>query len=245
MATLERDSKEVAAVRIYDTAMDVEGEYVFKQEIIDDECGPMLAPGGEQVVFVAQNRKVFVGQLVAGAGLQVNEVCSIPKSKLHFRPQGTLGWLNDYEFIVGGSVREYHHVNLGTRTSALLDGDASFLGVTHSGIAVSSADRGLTVVNTNGEVISKLGYSLADSHFYSGCYIHRVSPDGRYLAFEHPVTYGLLGQVLTIQDLKTNREVHLHLRSIPNYMGSWLEIPKEKGSEREFGRQGKTSHNRR
>jgi Tol biopolymer transport system component len=206
------------AVRVYDASMRLLSECTFKRGRSFGSC-PSLSRGGKRVAFLDGDANVVVADMQGDTFAMSHIAYQLPAGD-EIVNSGTLEWIGENALLVP-CLHAAYYVDVTSTTTRTIECSEA-LGCIDGGIVDMEWGR-VVLTDLGGRVVRTLGSSgLSD---YSGCWIRRVSPDGRFLAYEKPVWLGIGGTVLAIEDLQTGRQAHLRGFTTPIRMGSWHELP--------------------
>lgn len=218
LATIEHDDAG-RAIRVYDESMQLLDEYRLpssKSDYTGTISQPILSSDGSQLAFVDGDGSLVVGK-VGSKRMSVREVCKVVEASGSL-PLIDCFWVTNSDLVIAYFDAIYH-VDLESKDCRLL-GDGKLLGVHDNNLVLSRYPIGVCLMNLEGDIRARLG-RIHGQRPYSGHRIHRISPDGEYVAYD---SSGRKGQsVIVIQHIRSGRKVYLTQIGSIRSLGSWSE----------------------
>jgi hypothetical protein len=186
-----------------------------------NHSAPTLSRGGTRVAVVDCDRNLLVGSISSGApstcelAMNLSDLGTVSASRV-------MQWLSRDVLIASGSKCTCR-VNIVSRECRCLSDTMECLGVVGDSIAfLDTSTREAVFLDADGREQKRTGFIWGSS--YSASWVLRISPEGEYVAYDQPLLGGWLGTSLTIQNLKSVRQVHLKDFKFSVWMGSWLLV---------------------
>lgn len=216
-ATLEEDPAG-SVIRLYSGSGAVAGEAwsdANGSERGEMSSYPVMLKGSKRVAFVRADGMLVVGS-GDGSAVTFRSICKLAEAEVAI-PEIMSLWV-DGDGLVIGYYDEVYYVDIESASARKIC-DGTLLGMHDGNVVLSDRSAGIVGVALDGQIKRVFG-RVRSGIPYSGHIVHRISPDGEYVAYDA----ARRGQrALVIHHLDSGRKAYVGQIKM-RWLGSWTEM---------------------